>query len=184
MFRIRQKSFIGLLFGCLLIYVMGWISFKFDLTPKQTFLYGFISLILISIILSLSNEYLIDFLFDEERKKKRFRSELKNLSNPEDKKKLIKKWSGKINLSLNELRDLIRNNDIDDDDFWISFFLHQTKEISRYQLDYFYGYLYQLKSKESINKLKSILTSRGILVFEDKDLESRIEISVRLSRRR
>ena len=184
MIRIRQKSFIGLLFGCLLICVMGWISFKFDLTPKQTFLYGFISLIIIGGPLPMFIEYILNEVSNEDRKKRKFYDEIRNTSDPERKKEIIKKWSYKIHFKLSEFRDLISYQKIKDDEFWISFFLHQTKEISRFQLDYFYGFLHRLESEESINKLKEIVISRKILEHQNEDLESSIKFEIRLRRGR
>jgi hypothetical protein len=184
MFRIREKSFIGLLFGCFLIIVMIWISFKFDLSPQQTGLITFISLIIIGGPLPMLIEYILDEVSNEDKKRKKFYDEIKNTSDPERKKEIIKKWSYKIQFKLSEFRDLISYQEIKDDEFWISFFLHQTKEISRYQLDYFYGFLHRLESEESIKKLKEIVISRKLLEHQNEDLESRIKFEIRLRRSR
>jgi hypothetical protein len=109
--------------------------------------------------------------FSEEKKKEKFQTQIKKLSVPEEKKKLILEWSKKINFELYELRSLIKYHGIEDDEFWISIFLSNVKEIPNNNRDYFYGFLVQLKSKESQNRLKNILISRGILT-EDKKAET------------
>lgn len=174
MYRIRPKSVFGFLFGCLLIIVMTWMNFKFNLTPQKTFLYAFLSLFLMGVFLSSSLfERLIDLIFDsfgDEKKKEKFQSQLKKLTDSEEKKKLILKWSKKIEFDLYDLRGLIKYNGIEDDEFWISFYLSNVKEIPNNNRDYFYGFLVQLKSKKSQERLKNILVKRGIL-NEDKTAE-------------
>jgi hypothetical protein len=184
MIRIGEKSFFGFLFGCLLIFVMTWISFKFNLSPGKTGLITLISLIIIFGPLPMFIEYILNEVSNEDRKKRNFYDELKNISDPERKKEIIKKWSYKIHFKLSEFRDLISYQDIKDDDFWISFFLHQTKEISSGQLGYFYGFLHRLESEESINKLKEIVISRKLLLHQNEDLESSIKFEIRLRRGR
>ena len=183
MFRIRPKSFVGLLFGSLLIILMTWISFKFDLSTEKTSLITFISLIIIGGPLPMLIKYISDEFSNEDRKIKKFYDEIKNTSDPQKKKEIIKKWSSKIHFNLQEFRKLISYQKINDDEFWISFFLHQTKEIPRFQLDYFYGFLHRLESEESINKLKEILISRKILEYQNENLESGIKFSIRVERR-
>jgi hypothetical protein len=88
MFRIRPKSFVGLLFGSLLIILMTWISFKFDLSTQKTSLITFISLIIIGGPLPMLIKYISDEFSNEDRKIKKFYDEIKNTSDPQKKKKL------------------------------------------------------------------------------------------------
>ena len=185
MFRIRPKSFIGLLFGCFLIFLMTWIQFKFDISGEQVFIYTFITLCVLGVLGSLFGEQIIDFVFQsfgDERRKMKFQVQLKKLTDPEEEKRLILKWSRKINFNSYDLRNLIKNTKIEDDEFWISFVLKNIKKIPLNNRDYFYGFLVQLKSKESQEKLKKTLVSKGVLI-EDHSIEFKQEILFRVSKK-
>jgi hypothetical protein len=180
-FYFRKKSLIGLVFGFVLGIVGIWISFEFNLTLEQVSIYLFISLIVIGTLMSSFRTDIISNGLGET--KEQFKTQLKELSVPEEKKKLILKWSGKINFDLYDLNNLIKSHGIEDDEFWISFFLDNIKEIPEHDRNNFYRFLVELKSEESKEKLKSILLSKGILI-EDKFTEYRERILKSLKKER
>jgi len=85
-----------------------------------------------------------------------------------------------------DVRCLIMDSKIEDDEFWISFFIENIKDFPKSERDImdFYGFLYYLDSENSISKLKNLLLSKGFPI-ENKNHESTSQImrKLRLSRR-
>ena len=93
------------------------------------------------------------------------RTKIKQLSDPFEKKNLIIEKTKNIKLELYDVKCLIFDSRIDDDEFWINFFLDNIKEIQRTHnnLIDFQRFLKTLKSDNSKTKLIRILISKGIL---------------------
>lgn len=158
-FRIRPKSFIGLLFGCLVGLVGMWVSFQFNLSPKQVFVGGFILFTFIGFL------PLIFSRSDYERNLKKIDSLKEQLLKIEDESKrkvILLKKSTKIIFDSYELRELIKLSKINDDQFWIDFYISNITRYKFYE-SYFFDFISNFNSKESKRKLEDIFINRGWL---------------------
>ena len=169
MVQIKKKSFFGQIIGVVMIIVMIWIKDEFKLTTGQSVLIGFISLFVILILGYFLMNYQSDNLTDGEILEN-LETELRKLTNPIEKKNLILKESKKIKFGYYNIRSLITFSKIEDDEFWISFFIENIKESpqNKYDIGDLYEFIYHLNSENSINKLKSLLLSKGFQIENEK----------------
>jgi hypothetical protein len=176
MVQIRKKSFIGQIVGVILIILMFWIKDKFELTTEQAFLYLVIPLSVFGIIGSIFSYLIFDLLayifddYSDYERIERLRIQLKKITTPTEKKNLIQKESKKIKFTYRDIPYLIPESKIEDDEFWISFFLENIKFSPRTESDLIdlCRFLTYFKSENSIVKLKSKLLSKGFQIGNEK----------------
>jgi replication initiation and membrane attachment protein DnaB len=171
MVKFRKKSFAGQIFAVALIILWIIIEEKSGLSKGMSFLIAVISVAVIYIIfvalseqIFSSNQANYDNSFDYSTKEK-LESQIRQMSDTTEKKKMILKKTQNLNIRLFDLTSLIRNCNINDDEFWIELFVNNVNEISktRANLVDFDGYLNKLSTTESRTKLKRILISKGVL---------------------
>jgi len=168
MVQIRKKSFPGMIYGVLIIIVGLWIQETFNLSTQQSFLLVFFGPFIVFLVGFLFYHFLIINKFDNlshYEKMEIIETKIKQLSDPFEKKNLIIKKTKNIQLRLYDVKCLICESKIDDDEFWINFFLDNIKEIPRTNENIidFQRFLKTLKSDNSKTKLWRILISRGII---------------------
>lgn len=183
MFKIRNKTFYGLLFGCVLLLLLSGISYQFNVSGGKIFIGYFVFASIFGVCVALLSNKSIESNAGFERNKQNIGNlsqDLKGVEGELEKKETLLLQSKNIKFELSDLRNLIKSSGINDDEFWIDFFIKNISQIPRFSLDYFYGFLYQLKSEDSRNKLKNILKSKGILT-EDLELERNVSFRSRFN---
>jgi hypothetical protein len=175
----RKKSLTGLLFGCGLILFGTWVSFKFNISGEKLI----IGWIVFWIIFAFLSPYFDDISFffynkNDKRNKERIHKlnqDLMEVNIESEKKDILIKNSKKIKFELYDLKNLIKKSGINDDEFWIEFFIKNINAKYSFDLHYFYEFLFNLKSEDSQKKLEDILKSKKIL-REDLSIKSRMRI--------
>ena len=158
-FIIRQKSFIGLILGFLVILIGSWIGNLFNLSTKQVFIGGFILFTIIGLIPVIFSSS------DYDSNLKKIKSLIEQLLKIEDESKrkiILLKKSTKISFDSTDLIQLIKLSKIKDDEFWIDFYLtHIT--IYNFNKSDFFEFISKFNSEESKKKLEDILISKNWL---------------------
>lgn len=165
MVKIGKKSFIGQMLS--IAFIILWVSItrNFNLTSGQAFLIVFITPIIIYIIGFVVYKEFFDLKQNHHTQLEKLMSEIEKNTDPFEKKKIIIRRTKNLQLSLYNIKCIYSNSRIEDDEFWIEFFLTNVKKIDNTNpnlVDY-RSFLSRLKKDESRAKLRNILISKGII---------------------
>jgi len=181
MVRIVKKGFPGQLIVVGIIILVVYISDKYNIEVGTLFKVVFISIGVISIIFSLFGNQifeglinLTELLFDSysyDDRIRRLKTKIDKIQDSTEIKKLIISFTKKEKLKVYDLKCLIQERKIIDDEFWIKLFVDNVEKISvrtgiGMDLVDFESFLRVLKNDESRIRLRRILTSKGVLIEE------------------
>jgi len=181
MVRIVKKGFLGQLIGVGIIILVVYISSEFNVDTGILYKVIFISIGVISIIFSLFWDQIFDGLsnmtdvlfdsYDYNDRISKLYSKIRKTQDQNEIKKLIISFTKKEKLKVIDLKCLIQERKIIDDEFWIKLFVDNVEKISvrtgvGMDLVDFESFLRVLKNDESRIRLRRILTSKGVLIEE------------------